>query len=937
MKIYIYTFIYLLFFSFCLKGFSQNTTTISLGGSQEIIYNLDTGEATYINGNASIMNFYAEVKIPNSVTSRMYTNRTVQVLGAVTTIVNTGLGLPTMKQWFVLDNNNQCRFGLTLEHVTPIETNYMAPMVAQGANVLDLGVGGEIRTMSMPWFQPNGVRWEYPSINGDNRSYNVTTLHNVASRNGFVLGALTHDNWRSAVLTKGVNNLLTNLEVMCGAPMSSINSELEHGKLSGTVITSSTMMIGFFDNYKNGLEEYAKTIGSITPKLGRAASLTFDKNTIISWKTWGNGANKNSSDVWPTTELTSIPVFIKEELQPTGFQNTEGKVVIAVAGNTPGIHKPLKPFREQVDANDQIKGAYNGTWKCGSIDNLDQVVHAATSNYTLGELVLRDHDGNIVEFVNNAGKTVYAFDPTHPGNIARLEKNLNTHLVQGNQFIRLDFTFYGGFEGKFYNPEIKTGVQAYNFGMKNLIDKLEGKMHINLAISPYFPFQYGHSRRISGDTSYKFETIEYELNALAGGWWLGNGNLYDNLDPGDVDFNPNEDNEEATMSQINAAAITGYFQSSDDFTDPHRRDMALKYLTKTKVFNVLNKGVSFEPLDLASELTPNVFYYKEESTGILYIALFNHTSGSLPLSFDIDRIIDNTSNLRLDNLWTDEFHVLKGNDNWTFYLPPHASRLFKVYPTQLPEQNVPEPEDDLTIGGYGYIKVKKNGKFWTMDPKNGDRLSALSDAPDVIYSTFKWTENDAGKVLLKAKEYENDDSRKSNLKYYTSNSTRSLKAEAGNLTNAQFTFEDLGNFEFRLRPVDPITFGDNTSGIGYVRWDEANGDIDASGKTDTDNTVFIWVPEFSLGIQEDVLNNEIKIYPIPAYNKIYVDLNGLEAAEISLKIYSILGKLVGQKNLTSKGSTSKNEIDIGNLQAGMYIMKIENAGKVQFFKFLKQD
>lgn len=38
---------------------------------------------------------------------------------------------------------------------------------------------------------------------------------------------------------------------------------------------------------------------------------------------------------------------------------------------------------------------------------------------------------------------------------------------------------------KWYNPEIQTGIQGYNYGMQ-LLDKYFGDMYINLSISPVF-------------------------------------------------------------------------------------------------------------------------------------------------------------------------------------------------------------------------------------------------------------------------------------------------------------------------------------------------------------------------------------------------------------------------------------------------------------------
>ncbi|KAA5825128.1 T9SS type A sorting domain-containing protein [Algibacter amylolyticus] len=158
-----------------------------------------------------------------------------------------------------------------------------------------------------------------------------------------------------------------------------------------------------------------------------------------------------------------------------------------------------------------------------------------------------------------------------------------------------------------------------------------------------------------------------------------------------------------------------------------------------------------------------------------------------------------------------------------------------------------------TANTYGYIKVKKSDKYWTLDPNNNDQLSILSDTPDTEYSAFKWTINGEGKVLLKAKVYE-DEARNSNLKYFTNKSYRSLLATGGNLDNGQFTYIDLGNNEFRLRPKVPVQFENGAEhALGYVRWDEANGDIDAAGVTPDENTIFVWEPTGDVDEEIDYL------------------------------------------------------------------------------------
>ena len=89
----------------------------------------------------------------------------------------------------------------------------------------------------------------------------------------------------------------------------------------------------------------------------------------------------------------------------------------------------------------------------------------------------------------------------------------------GFEYVKMDFMTHGAMEAdKWYNPEITTGIQGYNYGMK-LLNQYFGDMYINLSISPVFPAQYAQSRRIACDAWNQIKDTEYTLNALSYGWW----------------------------------------------------------------------------------------------------------------------------------------------------------------------------------------------------------------------------------------------------------------------------------------------------------------------------------------------------------------------------------------------------------------------------------
>ena len=85
---------------------------------------------------------------------------------------------------------------------------------------------------------------------------------------------------------------------------------------------------------------------------------------------------------------------------------------------------------------------------------------------------------------------------------------------------------------------------------------------------------------------------------------------------------------------------------------------------------------------------------------------------------------------------------------------------------------------------------------------------------------------------------------------------------------------------------------------------------------------------------DDVENNTlIKIYPVPAFDKVFLDfqqLNGLQNTAIS--IYNIQGQMILQQTIMQ----SHTELNITQLAKGMYIVKVSNDKKSLMGKFVKE-
>ena len=129
-------------------------------------------------------------------------------------------------------------------------------------------------------------------------------------------------------------------------------------------------------------------------------------------------------------------------------------------------------------------------------DDLDAYVEGTNMKYRYRDILLKAPDGSFLPKVDGG----WAIDPSHPGAKARTTYYLQQFQKLGFQYLKIDFLSHGSLEGVHYDPAIQTGIEAYNLGMKQIVDEIGGRMFISLSIAPLFPSGYGNARRLSCDT-----------------------------------------------------------------------------------------------------------------------------------------------------------------------------------------------------------------------------------------------------------------------------------------------------------------------------------------------------------------------------------------------------------------------------------------------------
>ena len=158
-------------------------------------------------------------------------------------------------------------------------------------------------------------------MNTSMTSYEVAAWFNGETKEGMVIGAVDHDHWKNAISVEASDNgRVKVLKADSGASTSETRDVLPHGELKGPRISSSRMFVGFADDWRTGMETFARANTMVQPIRD-----TWDKGTPFGWQSWGVLEKKNSFDA-----DVEIADYYHEVLKPNGFVNSQGMQIIGI-------------------------------------------------------------------------------------------------------------------------------------------------------------------------------------------------------------------------------------------------------------------------------------------------------------------------------------------------------------------------------------------------------------------------------------------------------------------------------------------------------------------------------------------------------------------------------------------------------------------------------
>ncbi|MCF7754123.1 alpha-galactosidase [Paenibacillus xylanexedens] len=488
-----------------------------------------------------------------------------------------------------------------------------------------ISIGGESgqdepSILRVPFDNDKWVRYMVVKPPLDVESYEVTALFASDSRRGIVMGSLTHKVWKTGIrMQSEQSGHIEGLDLYGGAMSELTRDSQPHGYVKGKRVESPLVFIGFYEDYREGLEAYGQANTWIE------AQLPWEGGVPIGWNSWSAAMSDLDYDLY-----TATSDFLKNEVQPLGFENEDTLYINFDAFWDNFTPVEMKSALDRVRQNGHRAGTYwtpFAFW--GGPDQFGQAVEGTNGKYTYADILLRDSEGEILPDVDGG----LAIDPTHPGNLQRIDWFTNKFIAEGFEYIKLDFLAHGSLEGQHHNPNITTGIAAYHYGMSYLQHKLSPEVigrlfFINLSIAPLFPYAFAHSRRISCDVFGTLADTEYLLNSLTHGWWMSN-TLYRYNDP-DHSVLYKSFNQEATgwhegRSRLTASVIAGtVLLLGDDFRKEEAAERARAWLGNTDILSVARMGKTFRPIegDLG-KLSSDVFVLESLEEKSFYLAVFN--------------------------------------------------------------------------------------------------------------------------------------------------------------------------------------------------------------------------------------------------------------------------------------------------------------------------
>ncbi|SEM30550.1 hypothetical protein SAMN05216436_103156 [bacterium A37T11] len=354
-----------------------------------------------------------------------------------------------------------------------------------------------LKLLALPWPEVGEKPLEGVS---HELAYIYIYIYDQSTYKGIVLGSLEHDFWKTGIAYRtGVGNgVLDSLLVYGGAARASLEDTHDvalHGTMLGKQITSPLIYLEAGEDFRVS----SKNFGIL--QVPMAGTLKWRHPAPVYWNSFGVEGVLGYEHIMMPPAMDTISDFLHSLTKFSAYS----KPVLSIDSYDQGIYSVpiLQSIAIYGEKNGQQMGFYCSPFSLWTWSNNIQNAKLPGTDVPLREVILRDEKGKPIHFKDGEWRA-YPMDPTHPATrqamINQIEKAKFVHA----RFIKIDFLTAGSLESaSHYDKNIRTGMQAYNYGMKlfkHLVDSIMGlDIFVSMAISPMFPHQYAHTRFVSTD------------------------------------------------------------------------------------------------------------------------------------------------------------------------------------------------------------------------------------------------------------------------------------------------------------------------------------------------------------------------------------------------------------------------------------------------------
>jgi alpha-galactosidase len=641
--------------------FQKTGNTLVMSNADVLLeYNLKAGTTDfYWQNSKKISAFYSGVGLSTGyIKGISYSSWSYAVSGSNQVIVTaTGRGLPTMKQYFTLDQSDS--FLVQVDVVgTNLSANWMGPVVVDTTGWVNIGITNDNCALVVPFDNDDFVTYDAMPMNSSSTGYEVGAFYDNTSRNGLVVGSVTHDTWKTGVFFEGAGNQLRLLNVFGGA--TSPWDVAPHGSVVGNVISSPTVFVGFGADWRVTMQNFAAENTNFTPRLAWTNGVPFG------WNSWGVIQTNISY-----TDAIAVSDYVYVNLMFNNF-NDNGTVYINLDSFWNNLSdSQLQSFANHCHAHGEKAGIYLAPFTYwGTAAQGSNSLISGSSTYYWSDAYLRTANGG-VQTVDGG----IALDTTHPGTQQMISYYINEFTNWGFDYVKLDFLSHGALEGVHYDTNVTTGIQAYNQGMQYVLNAINGRMFVSESIAPLFPYQYGHSRRIACDAyTSLISNAEYAMNSVSYGWWLDG--LYQFNDPDIMVFNGYGATANENQSRLINCAVTGVFLDGDDLTTSAGQTAAQGMLNNQAIDAVARAGQTFTPVEGNTGTSAGNIFVRQNGAA-WYLAVFNYASSATNETVGLSRAGLPSGNYRAVDLWSGTTTVVTSG-SLNVSLNAAQSRLFQL-------------------------------------------------------------------------------------------------------------------------------------------------------------------------------------------------------------------------------------------------------------------